>query len=116
MCLHDRYFDAFGGPAAWIESVTAECREKLAPLFQLTTGESEFLDAVLDRGEIDASSLGVPEPVRAAIEASPALRWKAQNVKAWKSGDKSLAPRTRRGRRRDKQPPAPTGALKGDEK
>src|SRR2546421_3115824 len=27
----------------------------------------------LERGEIDASSLGVPEPVRAAIEASPAL-------------------------------------------
>ncbi len=57
-------------------------------------------DAVLDRGEIDASSLGVPEPVHAAIEASPALRWKVQNVKAWKSGDKSLAPRTRSGRRR----------------
>ena len=61
MCLHDRYFDAFGGPAAWIESVTAECREKLAPLFQLTAGERAFLDGVLDRGEIDASSLDVPE-------------------------------------------------------
>lgn len=23
MCLHDRYFDGFGGPAGWIESVTA---------------------------------------------------------------------------------------------
>ena len=108
MCLHDRYFDAFGGPAAWIENVTAECREKLAPLFQLTAGERAFLDAVLDRGEIDASSLGVPELVRAAIEASPALRWKAQNVKAWKSGDKSLAPRTKRGRRRAAAPPPRT--------
>jgi Nucleotidyl transferase AbiEii toxin, Type IV TA system len=98
MCLHDRYFDAFGGPAGWVESVTAECRQKLAPLFQLTTGELAFLDAVLERGEIDASSLDVPAPVRAAIEASPALRWKAQNVKAWKSGDKSLALRVRRAR------------------
>ena len=96
MCLHDRYFDAFGGPAAWIESVTAECREKLAPLFHLTAGERAFLDGVLERGEIDASSLDVPANVRASIEASPALRWKAQNVKAWKSGDNSLAPRTRR--------------------
>jgi hypothetical protein len=101
MCLHDRYFDAFGGPAAWIESVTVECRDKLALLFQFTAGEKAFLDAVLDRGEIDASTLEVPGNVRASIEASPALRWKAQNVKAWKSGDKSLAPRTRRaGRRR----------------
>lgn len=60
---------------------------------------------MLDRGEIDASALGAPENVRAAIEASPALRWKAQNVKAWKSGDKSLAPRTRRGRQRDRSAP-----------
>ncbi len=59
LCLHDRYFDRFGGPAAWIESVTAECREKRAP---------------------------------------PTLRWKAQNVRAWKSGDKSPVPRTRLGR------------------
>ena len=103
-CLHDRYFDAFGGPAGWIECVTAECREKLAPLFELTAGERAFLDAVLDRGEIDASSLHVPEPVRGAIEASPALRWKAQNVKARKFGDKSLAPRVRRERRPPGEP------------
>jgi hypothetical protein len=38
MCPHD--FDAFGGPVAWIENVTAECREKLAPLFQLTAGNA----------------------------------------------------------------------------
>ena len=59
---------------------------------------------MLDRGEIDASSLDVPESVRVAIEACPALRWKAQNVKAWKSGDKSLAPRVRRERRPPEEP------------
>ena len=104
MCLHDRFFDRFGGPAAWIESVTAECREKFAPLFQFTADEGAFLDGVLDRGEIDASPMGAPESVRAAIEACPALRWKVQNVKAWKSGDKSLAPRVRRGRRPPGEP------------
>jgi Nucleotidyl transferase AbiEii toxin, Type IV TA system len=104
MCLHDRYFDAFGGPVNWIETVTAECRDKLAPLFQLTAGERAFLDAVLDQGEIDASSLDVPESVRVAIEACPALRWKVQNIRAWKAGDKSLAPRVRRGRRPPEEP------------
>lgn len=98
MCLHDRYFDLFGGAAGWIESVTAKCREKLASLFELTAGGMAFLDAVLDRGEINAASLDVPEPVRALIKASPALRWKVQNVKAWKSGDKSPTLRVRRGR------------------
>jgi hypothetical protein len=92
------------GTAAWIESVTAECRENLVRLFQFTAGERAFLDGVLDRGEIDASPMGVPESVRAAIEACPALRWKAQNVKAWKSGDKSLVPRVRRGRRPHGEP------------
>jgi hypothetical protein len=53
-----------------------------AALFQLTAGERAFLDAVLERGEINASTLEVPHAVRAAIEASPALRWKAQNLKA----------------------------------
>jgi hypothetical protein len=64
-------------------------------LFQFTAGERVFLDAVLDRGGIDASPMGVSEAVRAAIEVCPALRWKAQNVKAWKSGDKSLAQRVK---------------------
>ena len=104
MCLHDRYFDAFGGPAGWIENVTAECREKLAPLFQLTVGEKAFLDGVLERGEIDASPMAAPASVRAAIEACPALRWKAQNIKAWKSGHKSLVPGVRRGRRPPGEP------------
>ena len=103
MCLHDRYFDRFGGPAVWIESVTAECRERFAPLFQFTAGERAFLDGVLDRGEIDASPMGVSESERAAIEACPALRWKAQNVKAWKSGGNSLAP-VRRGRKPPGEP------------
>ena len=105
MCLHDRYFDAFGGPANWIETVTAECRDKLAPLFQLAAGERAFLDAVLDQGEIDASSLDVPQSVRVTIESCPALRWKVQNIRAWKAGDKSLAPRVRRGRRSPEEPP-----------
>jgi hypothetical protein len=82
LCLHDRYFDAAGGPTAWAERATAECRDKLAPLFHVTVREKAFLDAVLDRGEIDASALSAPENVRTAMEPTPALRWKVQNVNA----------------------------------
>jgi hypothetical protein len=45
--------------------------------------------------------MDVPESVDVAIEACPALRWKVQNVKGWKSADKSLAPRIRRKQRGD---------------
>jgi hypothetical protein len=94
-CLHTGYFEPFGGPEAWIRTVTAECKAALAPLFQFTDGENAFLQGVLDEGVIDANPLEAPELVRVAIEASPALRWKAQNVRAWKAGDVALAPRTR---------------------
>jgi hypothetical protein len=77
---------------------------KLAPLFQFTAEERAFLDAVLNRGEIDASAVEAPENVCAAIETCPALKWKAQKVRAWKSADKSLAPGTRRGRRSPEGP------------
>ena len=96
MCLPERYFELFGGPESLIETVTVECRQALATLFAFTEGESAFLRGVLDDGDVDAKSLEVPDSVRRAIETCPALRWKAQNVKAWKTGDKSLAPRTRR--------------------
>lgn len=62
-----------------MERVTTECREELAPLFQFTIGERALLGGVLDRGEIGVP-MGVPESMRAAVEACPALRWKAQNV------------------------------------
>jgi len=96
MCLPERYFEPFGGLETWIRTVTAECHQALAMLFAFTEGESAFLRGLLDDGDVDAVSLDVPDFVRSAIETCPALRWKAQNVKAWKTGDKSLAPRTRR--------------------
>jgi hypothetical protein len=85
-CLPAGYFEAFGGQRAWIEKVTAECRCGLAPVLQFSASELAFLNGVLDEGVIDASRLDATNEVRAAIEACPALRWKAQNVQAWKSG------------------------------
>ena len=79
--------------------MTAACRQGLEPLFQFGEGEMAFLTGVLE-GIIDAARLDAPDDVRAAIEACPALRWKAQNVKAWKTGGASPAKRGGRRRRR----------------
>jgi len=98
-CLHEGYFEAFGGPEVWIRTVTEECKAALAVLFQFTDGEKAFLQGVLEAGVFDATRLNAPESVRTAIEASPALRWKAQNVRSWKSGDVTLAPRAKRRKR-----------------
>jgi len=56
----------------------AECQEKLAPLFAYEAGESEFLDALYDRGSIEVDTLPTDENVKKQIAAFPALRWKAQ--------------------------------------
>jgi len=74
-----------GGVEAWIAESVALCRERLAPLFDLTAGEAAFLDGVLDRGEIDASGLTAPAEVQARIVAMPMLAWKCQNVRSHRS-------------------------------
>jgi len=102
-CLPGTYFDPYGGQKGWIDTVTAECRQGLEPLFQFGAGEMAFLTGVLEDGIIDAARLDAPKDVRAAIEACPALRWKAQNVKAWKNGDALPAKRGRRRRHRHEE-------------
>lgn len=57
---------------------------------------SPEMNGILNEGIIDVGRLDAADEVRAAIDICPALRWKAQNVKAWKTGGAS--PAKRRGR------------------
>ena len=81
ICLPRDQFAADGGVEAWIATSVALCRERLAPLFNLTAGEAAFLDGVLDRGEIDVGGLDVAPETRSRISAMPMLAWKSQNVR-----------------------------------
>jgi hypothetical protein len=54
------------------------CRDQLAFLFDLTVNEREFLDGVLDRGEINADLLDVEPEILARIQAMPMLAWKCR--------------------------------------
>ena len=85
ICLPRGYFDAAGGPDAWIAETITQCREGLAALFERMPGETGFLDRLLDAGEIDPSGLDVDDAVKARIAAMPMLAWKAQNVRAHKA-------------------------------
>ena len=66
---------------AWIEETVSLCREKFAFLFDLSEKEREFLDRVLDHGEVDAGLLDVDPEVRSRIEAMPMLAWKTRYVR-----------------------------------
>ena len=86
ICLPRDTFKDSGGMRTWIEESVALCRERLAGLFHWSAGERRFLDALIDRGEIDAGGLDAPAEVIARIARMPMLAWKAQNVAAHAAG------------------------------
>jgi len=58
-----------------------ECREGLSAVLPFTDSELEFLDLLLDRGEIDPTLLTTDPSLQQRIQSQPLLKWKAQNVK-----------------------------------
>ena len=66
---------------AWADGLVEDCRKGLSMLFPFTKAEREFLDRVLDHGEIRAELLTDDEALAGRIAQHPSLAWKAQNVK-----------------------------------
>jgi predicted nucleotidyltransferase component of viral defense system len=88
ICLPRDRFAGKGDVDAWVDETVALCRERFAFLFALTANESEFLDGVLDRGEINADLLDVAPEVRARIGAMPMLAWKCQHIRKHRGLDR----------------------------
>ncbi len=68
----------------WVKRMIDECREALSVVFPLSKGEVEFLDRLLDHGEIDASLLTDDKTLAEIIHQHPQLRWKVINVRKFK--------------------------------
>jgi hypothetical protein len=81
ICLPRDHFAGKGDVDAWIEETVALCRERFAFLFDLTANEREFLDGILDRGEINSDLLDVAPEIRSHIDAMPMLAWKCQHIR-----------------------------------
>lgn len=67
--------------SAWARKLVAHCQERFATLLPLTAAEREFLDRLLDIGEITPILLTDDEAMQARILSHPALQWKALNVR-----------------------------------
>lgn len=72
--------------AGWAEQMVTTCRERLSSLVQFTPEEAEFLDRLLDHGEIVPSLLTEDVEMSARVQDHPLLRWKALNVQRHRSG------------------------------
>ena len=74
--IEDRY--------TWAKRLVDECRERLSIILPLRKTEMDFLDQLLDAGEIRADLLTDDPELIEAISKHPGLLWKALNVKNYR--------------------------------
>ncbi len=70
--------------AEYGEQLVKECRDGLSAVLPFSDAEREFLDLLLDRGEINATILTSDTALQKRIQGQPLLQWKAFNVKRYK--------------------------------
>ena len=66
------------------KTLVEECRQALSAVLPFNDAEREFLDLLLDKGEIDPSILTTDKTLRERIRRQPLLEWKALNVRKFK--------------------------------
>ncbi|OPY84061.1 MAG: hypothetical protein A4E65_00380 [Syntrophorhabdus sp. PtaU1.Bin153] len=68
------------------KGLVEDCHNLLAGLLPFTAQEQEFLDRILDRGEIAPEFLTGDEALQNRIRRHPLLEWKAVNVRGHRKG------------------------------
>lgn len=76
------------GTDAWVARLVSECRDGVTSLLPFTEAEREFLDRLLDYGEVEPTLLTGDAELVERIRRHPGLAWKAQNVRQFKKGSK----------------------------
>jgi len=65
----------------WTERLVAECRDRLSLVLPFEQHERDFLDRILDRGEIMPELLTEDKELTARIRQHPHLLWKVKHVR-----------------------------------
>ena len=71
-------------PASFGNRLVKECRDSLSVVLPFTDSETEFLNLLLDKGEIIPSLLTSDKDLQKLINRHPLLEWKAINVREYK--------------------------------
>ena len=77
------YASTIGRPTDWAKQLFEECQVFFKIILPFSERELEFLDRLLDHGEIEPSLLTSDEEL-AAIKKHPSMEWKAVNVRQFK--------------------------------
>lgn len=68
----------------WVNRLVEDCRQALSIVLPFTKDEREFLNRILDYGEIDPCLLTSNKDMGTRIRNHPGLQWKALNVREFK--------------------------------
>ena len=77
--------DRFGGSDTWTKTLVETCRDKFKAVLPLAKNEKEFLNRLLEQGEIEPSLLTEDQQMCDRIKSHPGLQWKALNVREYKN-------------------------------
>lgn len=69
------------------QSLVTQCQKALSSMIPFTDSESQFLNLLLDKGQIQAALLTDDEQLQHRIAEHPMLQWKALNVRKHKQID-----------------------------
>ena len=83
--LHTMDAEQLAEPAIWAGALLTECRQGLSMVLPLADAEREFLDRILDKGEIVPALLRGDPDMDQRIASQPMLQWKARNVRRHKA-------------------------------
>jgi len=78
-------------PKLWAEKILNESKSALNKLFPLRENEAQFLDTLLEQGEINAALLTSDRLLQERIQSNLALLWKAENVRSFKGKNNLVA-------------------------
>jgi len=69
----------------WAQNLVDECRTGLSAMLPLKSNESEFLDLILDHGDVRSDLLTTDHEMQERIRTHPGIQWKALNVRKHKA-------------------------------
>ena len=72
-------------PQAYGTTLVDECRSGLSTLLPLNAAELEFLDRLLENGEVEPSLLTANPDLQRRIRSQPLLDWKARHVRQFRN-------------------------------
>jgi predicted nucleotidyltransferase component of viral defense system len=72
-------------PEKWVAEITEKVREEISIVLPFVENEREFLNRLLDHGEVDGALLTSNQAIIECIQKHPLLQWKALNVEKYKN-------------------------------